>query len=122
ITVLLATAAQGAPLTAHTGESWLSTIKDGQPENPHQVSPSAKPGKDELLVSVRALFGTTMFITNNSKVAYTYSAELLSGGKITAARYCTLPATGHPVMEQWEQKAEAVRISNFHPTGTEGRC
>ena len=118
----LASAAQGAPLIVHTGESWVFTIKDGQPVNPQKATASTKPEKDELLVTVRALFGTTMFVTNNSKIAYTYKAELLSNGKTTAARSCTLPATGRPVMEQWEQKSDGVRISDFQPSGTEGRC
>jgi len=117
-----ASVAQAAPLTVQTGESWVFTIKDGQPANPHKATASAKPEKGELMVTVRALFGTTMFVTNNSKVAYTYKAELLSNGKTTAARSCTLPATGRPVMEQWEQKSDGVRISDFRASGTEGRC
>lgn len=122
IVLALASAGQGTPLMVHTGESWVFNIKDGQPVNPQKATASAKPEKDELLVTVRALFGTTMFVTNNSKIAYTYKAELLSNGKTTAARSCTLPATGRPVMEQWEQKSDGVRISNFRATGTEGHC
>jgi hypothetical protein len=118
----LASVAQPAPLIVHTGESWVFTIKDGQPANPHKATASTKPEKGQVMVTVRALFGTTMFVTNNSKIAYTYRAELLSNGETTAARSCTLPATGRPVMEQWEQKSDGVRISDFRASGTEGRC
>lgn len=122
VMLTVAAAAQAAPLTVHTGETWLFTLKDGQPTSAHQAKPTAKPAQGEVMVSVRALFGTSMIATNNSRGGYTFSAELLQSGKASAARTCTLPAGGSPILEQWPQKAEAVRISNFHATGPGGRC
>ena len=117
-----ASIAQAAPLTVPVGESWTFTIKNGDPVNAHKVAATAKPAKGQIMISVRALFGTNMIVTNNSPVAYTFRAELLSGGKVTAARPCDLPAKGSPILEQWPQKADAVRISHFVAAGTEGRC
>jgi len=121
-TVLAATPLQAAPLTVRTGETWLFTVKHGEPANARKVQSSAKPGKGQLMISVRALFGTNMIVTNNSPAAYTFRAELLRGGKVTAARPCDLPANGSPILEQWPQKADAVRISHFKKAGSEGRC
>lgn len=121
--VLIAAApAQAAGLTVRTGETWLFTIKDGEPAQARKVTPSAKIGKRQIKVSVRSILGTAMTVTNNSPIAYTFRAELISGGKATVARSCTLPAKARPVFEQWEQKADAVRISEFKVAGAGGRC
>ena len=121
--VLIAAApAQAAGLTVRTGETWLFTIKDGEPAQARKVTPSAKIGKRQIKVSVRSILGTAMTVTNNSPIAYTFRAELISGGKATVARSCTLPANTRPVFEQWEQKADAVRISEFKVAGAGGRC
>lgn len=122
LTLALASAAQAAPLTVRAGENWLFTIKDGQPANAHKAEATAKPAKGEVMISVRALFGTSMIATNNSNISYTFNAELVPGKNVAAVRTCTLPAGGKPTLEQWDQKAEAVRISNFRATGNEGRC
>jgi hypothetical protein len=122
--LLLATAstAQTAPLTVQMGETWLFTVKDGEPANVKKAAPSAKPAKGQLMVTARALFGTNMIITNNSSIPYTYRAELFVLGEPSGARSCTLPANGQPVLEQWPQKADAVRISQFKPATESGRC
>jgi len=120
--VAISSPAPTAPLTVRTGESWLFTIKDGDLVGVHKVAATAKPAKGEVMVTVRAMFGTAMIMTNNSRIPYTFSAELLSGGKATAARACSLPAGAKPIYEQWEQKADAVRIGNFRAAGLEGRC
>ena len=120
--LLSAAPAQAAGLTVRTGETWLFTVKNGEPAQARKVSPSAKIPKGQIKVSVRAMLGTTMTVTNNSPIAYTFRAELLKDGKATAARPCTLPASARPIFEQWEQKADAVRISNFRLAGAEGRC
>jgi hypothetical protein len=73
-------------------------------------------------VSVRAMMGTTMTVTNNSPIAYTFRAELLVNGRATAARPCTLPANARPIFEQWKEKAEAVRVSDFTPASADGLC
>lgn len=116
-----ASSAHAAPLTVSTGESWLFTVKNGQPANARKTQPTAKPARGELMVTVRALFGTTMIATNNSGIGYKFSAELLPARNMTAVRTCTLPAGG-TTLEQWEQKAAAVRLSNFRATTNEGVC
>ena len=119
---VLAAPAQAARLTVRTGETWLFTVKNGEPAQARKVTPSAKISKGQIKVSVRAMLGTAMTVTNNSPIAYTFRAELLKDGKATAARPCTLPANARPIFEQWEQKADAVRIGNFTLAGAEGRC
>jgi hypothetical protein len=118
----LSTVAAAQPLTIRMGESWVFRIADGQPAGAHKVEATAKPAEGEMLATVRAFLGTTLTVTNNSGVAYDYNAELLSGGKTTAARSCALPAKPEPTLEHWNQKADAVRIGNFRAAGTEGRC
>ena len=120
--LIIASAVEAAPLTVRAGENWLFTIKDGQPTDARKAEATAKPAKDQLMISVRALFGTSMIVTNNSAISYTFNAELLPGKNVAAVRTCTLPAGGKPILEQWDQKADAVRISNFRASGNEGRC
>ena len=120
--LLAAAPAQAAGLTVRTGETWLFTIKNGEPAEARKVTPSAKIGKRQIKVAVRPILGTAITVTNNSPIAYTFRAELVSGGKANVARSCTLPANARPAFEQWEQKAEAVRISDFKVAGPDGRC
>jgi hypothetical protein len=104
------------------GETWLFTIKNGEPAQARKVPPSATVPKGQIKVAVRAMLGTAMTITNNSPIAYTFRAELVSGDKATTARSCTLPANARPAFEQWEQKADAVRVSGFKVASSDGRC
>ena len=120
--LLAAAPAQAAGLTVRTGETWFFKVEDGEPANARLVNASAKIPKGQIKVAVRALAGTSMVVTNNSPIAYTFRAELLSGGKTTAARSCTLPANARPTFEQWQDKAEAVRIGGFKPANADGRC
>ena len=120
--LLAAMPAQAAPLAVRTGETWLFAVKNGEPAQARKVPASAKIPKGQIKVSVRSLLGTAMTITNNSPVAYTFKAELLSGGKATVGRSCTLPPGARPAFEQWEQKADAVRIGTFKIADANGRC
>jgi hypothetical protein len=120
--LIAAAPAQAGGLTVPMGETWLFTIKDGEPAQARKVTPSAKIGKRQIKVAVRPILGTAMTVTNNSPIAYTFRAELISGGRATVARACTLPANARPVFEQWEQKADAVRISDFKAAGSDGHC
>ena len=121
--LLLATApAQAAGLTVRIGETWFFTIKDGEPASARRVSPSARIPRGQIKVAVRPLLGTSMVVTNNSPIAYSFRAELLLEGKATLARSCTLPANARPTFEQWQEKAEAVRIGSFKPASADGRC
>ena len=118
----MASTAQAAPLTVRAGESWIFMVKDGQPAAAHKVDSIAKPARGEVMATVRALFGTTLIVTNNSSVSYSFNAELLPGRNLRAVKTCTLRADGKPTVEQWDEKAVAVRISNFRATGKEGLC
>jgi hypothetical protein len=121
--LLAATApVQADPLTVRTGESWIFTVRNGEPVGARKVDAAAKPANGQLMVTVRALFGTNMIMTNNSSTAYTYRAELFVAGEPSGARTCTLPTGAQPTLEQWPQKADAVRIGTFRPTGPGGRC
>jgi hypothetical protein len=122
--VMLGTAsvAHSAPLTVRAGESWIFKVRDGQPTDAHKVNPAVKPAKGQVMVTVRSLFGTVLITTNNSGTPYSYNAELYPSTNLTAVRACALPSGGKPSLEQWEQKAQAVRISNFRAAGNENRC
>ena len=122
VILAIASAAQAAPLTVKTGESWVFKVYDGQPVDAHKVAPTAKPAKGEVMATARSLFGTALIMTNNSSVAYSFNAQLLPAANLTAVRTCALPASGKPVLERWEQKAQAIQISNFRAAGNEGRC
>ena len=120
--MLAAIPAHAAPLTVRTGETWLFTVKNGEPAQARKVTPSVKIPKGQIKVAVRPMLGTAMTVTNNSPIAYTFRAELIAGGKATVARSCTLPPNARPTFEQWEQKAEAVRIGGFKIANADGRC
>ena len=122
LAVVAAAPVQAAPLTVKTGETWAFTLKNGEPANARKVAASAKPAKGQIVVSVRPLMGTTMVVTNSSPVSYTFRAELLQGGKAVAPRPCTLPANAKPIFEQWQQKADAVRLSSFKRANADGLC
>ena len=105
-----------APLTVKTAETWLFSLDHGDPVRAHKVEASAKPAKGEIKIAVRALFGTTMTISNNSPQGYTFKAELIGAdGKAVTAKTCTLPAKNQPALESWPQKAVAVRVGTFQP-------
>jgi len=114
--------AMAAPLTVKTGETWLFSLSNGQPVKARKVAPSAKPAAGQVLVTVRPMMGTTMTITSNNRLAYTYSAELLGTEKVIPTRSCTLPANNRLSFENWPQKATAVRLSNFKPATKDGAC
>jgi len=119
VSLLLAVSAgsaAAAPLSVKPGESWAFRLADGDPVKAHKVSASAKPAKGEIMVSVRTFLGTMMTALNGTGRGYRFKAELVSAGKVSAARVCTLPASGDPIIEQWSGKpADAVRISRFVP-------
>lgn len=120
--LVAAVPAQAAGLTVKTGETFLFKVRNGEPAEARKVTASAKIPKGQIKVAVSALAGTAMIVTNNSPIAYNFRAELMSGGKATVGRSCTLPPNARPTFEQWEQKAEAVRISAFKLADANGRC
>ena len=120
--LVAASPVQAAGLTIQVGETWLFTLKNGEPANARKVAPSATIPKGQIKAAVRSILGTAMTVTNNSPIAYTFRAEMVSGGKATVARSCTLPPNARPTFEQWEQKADAVRISGFKIADADGHC
>lgn len=115
-------AAEARPLTIKVGESWTFQIKGGDPVKARKVAASAKPAKGEIMVTVKSFLGTMLTAVNATGRGWTFSAELLSNGKASPARTCTLPASSAPIMEQWQGKqAQAVRISKFVPADG-GNC
>jgi len=120
--LLAASPLAAKPVTVRAGESWIFAIQDGQPVKARKVAASVKPAKGEVVVTVRAMMGTTMTITSNNPIAYTYKAELIGGEKLVPTRSCTLPANNRLSFENWPQKAAAVRLSDFKPATKDGAC
>ena len=117
-----ATTADAKPLTIKLGESWAFRIHQGEPVKARRVAAAAKPARGEIKVTVKAFLGTMLTAVNGTGQGWTFKAELLSGGKASPARTCTLPASTIPTMEQWQgKKADAVRISKFVPA-KDGNC
>ena len=107
--------ALAAPLTIHVGETWVFSLRNGDPVNARKSA--AAPAKGQVQARVSALGGTTMTVTNATGSAYTFRAELVAAnGKATGARSCTLPGDGRPAFESWPQRAVAVRIGGFKRT------
>lgn len=115
-------AAQSPGLTIKTGESWMFAISRGQPVRARKVKPTVKPPPGQVVVTLRAMIGTTMSISSNSRQSFTYKAELIGADKAVPLRSCTLPANGRVSFEHWPQKADAVRISDFKLALKDGSC
>jgi hypothetical protein len=114
--------ALAGPLTVHTGETWLFALDHGEPVHARKADAKASPTSGEVKITVHALFGTMMTISNNSPKGYTFEAQLIDAdGRAVTARTCTLPPGNQPALENWPQKAAAVRIFDFKPA-TGGRC
>lgn len=111
-------------LTVRPNETWLFSISRGQPVRARRAKPTVQPAEGQVVVTVRAMMGTTMTITSNNPVAYTYRAELVgvTGGKPVPSRACTLPADGKISFEHWPRQAAAVRLSNFKRATRDGSC
>ena len=122
IGIALSTPVLGAPLTVPVGQSVVFKLNQGQPVQARSVSSAAKPASGEVKVTVSALMGTTMTLTNNSAIAYTFRAELIGvPPSKSSTRTCTLPPK-LPTMESWPLKARAVRLSNFAVASKDGSC
>ena len=115
-------AAQSPGLTIKTGESWMFAISRGQPVRARKVKPTVKPAPGQVVVSLRAMMGTSLSISSNSRQSYTFKAELIGADKTVPVRSCTLPANGRVSFEHWPEKANAVRISDFKVARQDGTC
>ena len=125
--LLLALLAAASPATAkelvvQTGESWVFSISGGHPVRARRVKPDVSLQEGQVLVTVRAMMGTTMTIISNNRQAYTYKAELIGAEKAVATRSCTLPANARMSFENWPQTAKAVRLSKFKVATKDGAC
>jgi hypothetical protein len=115
-------AAQSPGLTVKTGESWMFAISRGQPVRARKVAPTVKPPPGQVLVTLRAMMGTSLSIASNNRQSFTYRAELIGADRPVPVRSCTLPANGRMSFEHWPQKADAVRISDFRVARQDGSC
>ena len=115
-------AAKSPGLTVKSGETWEFALSRGQPVQARKTSPTAEPRDGRIRVTVRSMMGTTMTIVSNNPRPYTYTAELIGAAKAVPARSCTLPADGRLSFENWPQKADAIRLSDFKPAKREGSC
>ena len=115
-------AAQSSGLTIKTGESWMFAISRGQPVRARRVKPTVKPPPGQVLVTLKAMMGTSLSITSNNRQSFTYKAELIGADKPVPVRSCTLPANGRMSFEHWPQKSDAVRISDFKVARKDGSC
>ena len=115
-------AAQSPGLTVKTGESWMFAISRGQPVRARKVKPTVKPPPGQVLVTLKAMIGTSLSITSNNRQSFTYKAELIGADKPVPVRSCTLPANGRMSFEHWPQKANAVGISDFKVARKDGSC
>ena len=114
--------AQSAGLTVKPGETWVFNIFRGQPSKARKVNPSTKAAPGQVVVTARTMMGTSLTISSNNPVAYTYKAELIGAGKSVAARSCALPADNKLSFEHWPERATAIRLSNFKPAPKGGNC
>ena len=112
--LLAASPASAKGLTVRVGETWLFSIERGQPARARKVAATASPAPSQIKVSVQAMMGTTMTVTNNSSYDYAYRALLvMPGGKTGASKACAVPAHGRMAIEHWPKPVAAVRVSDF---------
>jgi hypothetical protein len=121
--LLAASPVSAKGLTVRMGETWVFAIERGQPARAHKVAASASPAVNQVKVSVKPMFGTTMWVTNNSKYDYAYRALLvMPDGKTGASKSCVVPARGRVAMEHWPKPVAAVRLSDFKPAPAGSLC
>ena len=98
-------------------------VAEGPAAAARKVGVKTAPAPGEMKVSLNALMGTTMTITNNSRFDYAYRAILvLPGGKVGPAKSCAVPAHGRLAIEHWKQTVAAVRLSDFKPAPAGSLC
>ena len=123
LAALTASPVAAQPLRIPAGETWVFSIEQGQPAKARKADANARLARGEVKVTVLVLMGTTLTASSNNPDAYTFKAELIgANGKAIPARTCTLPARSRPVLENWPQKARAVRVSDFKPAADPGAC
>lgn len=122
-TLIAASPLTAQPLAIPAGETWIFALDKGQPTKARKADAKAEPKHGEVKVTVLTMMGTTMTASSNYPEPYTFKAELVGvSGEAVPARTCTLPARGRPVLENWLQKARAVRVSDFKAAVDPGAC
>ena len=106
--------AKPSGLVVKMGETWIFSVAHGQPAKARRAAVKAMPAAGEMKVSLSALMGTTMTITNNGRFDYAYRATLiLPDGKTGVTKSCAVPANGRLAMEHWSNTVAAIRLSDF---------
>ena len=72
--------AQSPGLTVKPGETWVFNIFRGEPSKPRKVAPTTRPAPGQVVVTARTMMGTSLTISSNNPIAYTYRAELIGAG------------------------------------------
>lgn len=116
--LLSAAAPQNAQpgLVIRAGESWIFTVKDGLPANPHRASGKDKPAKGEILATLEFEGnGSTLAVTSNDEVWWNYRAFIVAkpGHKGNRTSTCTLMNGERTAIEQWPEAVPAIRLADF---------
>ena len=115
--------AKPSGLTVKPGETWIFAIQKGQPAKARRADVATIPAPGEMKVSVRAMMGTSMSVTNHSRYDYAYRATLvLPDGKGGPVKSCAVPANGRTAFEHWTQAVTAVRLSDFKSAPAGSLC
>ena len=123
ILAALAAPLSAKPLTVRMGESWVFVVRGGNPVDPRKVNSTTAPSPGQFKVSLQPMLGSTMTMTNNSRVDYAYRATLvLPSGKPGAAKSCAVPANGRIAIEHWTNPVAAVRLDRFKPAPAGSLC
>lgn len=119
---IAASSASAEPLAIKVGESWIFALQGEEPVRARRVAAGAKPAQGEIKATVTAMAGTTMILTNNSPVSYTFIAQLVGAPPSAASKKtCTLPPV-RPTIEYWPVRSAAVRIGKFKRSDDGGNC
>jgi hypothetical protein len=122
LSLLAAVPAAPAPLAVRMGESWVFSVRDGEPVNARKVGNTATPAHNQIRVSLQPMMGTTMTVTNNSPHDYAYRATLVVDGKPAEAKSCAVPANGRLAIEHWPKPVSAVILSHFRAAPAGSLC
>lgn len=123
LALIAAAPVSAKPLAVRMGETWIFAVERGQPAKARKVTAADAPSRNQIKVSVQPLMGTTMTVTNNSSVDYSYRATLvMPGGEAGRAKLCAVPANGRMAMEHWPKRVAAVRLSDFKPAPAGSLC
>ncbi len=122
LALLAASPVSAKPLTVQMGETWVFSVRNGEPANARKIAASASPARNQFKVTLQPLMGTTMTVINNSRHDYAYRATLLVDGKPVEAKSCAVPANGRLAIEHWAKRVSAVTLSHFRAAPAGSLC